>query len=176
MQKENIRLTILKKLEEESGKAPTEFIANEFLHQLHDDIGTIKRTLIDLVENGLILWSNNDKQSSIDTITKVLNTTCYGNSQKDKENSKNTLRFIDSLGNQEKIKTIRLHITIKGLKFLYDYEQRKVNNEIKELSNDLVKLQTKLTKYQIERKDWPYYFSFTSVLVSFLALIVSIFK
>tara|TARA_R110002111_G_scaffold89077_1_gene138712 strand:+ start:409 stop:855 length:447 start_codon:yes stop_codon:yes gene_type:complete len=110
--KSDIRIKILEKLSEEKNSTG-EFKAKDFLVTLHSDLGTIKRALIDLIEDGLIKESNvkwpeeRDEKSSIHKIVT-----------KGSPERKDSRRLI----NDKTIGTIRIYITLKGQQFLLQSE------------------------------------------------------
>jgi hypothetical protein len=58
MGKEDIRILILRELDKKN-RSTAEYRLNEYLATLHDDLGTIRRSLIELQEEGLIANSYN---------------------------------------------------------------------------------------------------------------------
>jgi hypothetical protein len=118
---QDIRLRILHELNSKDG-GTAEFKANEYLEKLHQDLGTIRRALIELLDEGLIAESNiTDLQDSVirtklKSVGKDLN----------KKDSKR-------LNNDKSIPKIRIYITIKGKLFLR--EEFKIKKEISLLNH-----------------------------------------
>lgn len=110
--KTDIRFKILEKLSEEKNST-AEFKAKEFLATLHSDLGTIKRALIDLIEDGLIKESNvnwpeeKEEKSSINAIVT-----------KGPPERKESKRLLED----ESLGPIRIYITLKGQQFLLQSE------------------------------------------------------
>ncbi len=117
--KTDIRFKILAHLLE-INNSTNEFMANEFLSTLHDDLGTIKRALIELIEEGYIKESNID--TSIPYYTSpVKSIVTIGNITR-----KNPKRLIED----SEISKIRIFITLKGKQFLQeiDNENKRMNH------------------------------------------------
>ena len=108
---QDIRLNILKRIEQEN-RGTAEFIANEYLSTAHDDLGTIKRAVLDLLDDGYVRESNlswpDQKSKSV-----VFNIDTTGGKP-----NKNSNR----LNNKNDIKSVRLYITLKGKRFLIEEE------------------------------------------------------
>lgn len=109
---QDIRLNILRRIEREN-RGTAEYIANEFLATTHHDLGTIKRAVIDLLDDGYIresnlYWPSERKNSVVEAIDTNGPT----------ETKKNPKRLLD----QKDIKLIRLYITLKGKRFLIEEE------------------------------------------------------
>jgi hypothetical protein len=123
----DIRIALLEKLNSLKNGA-SEFIANEFLSSLHDDLGTIKRMLIELIDSDLIIESNVTKSDHPKSIIWQIDTTAHDNDP-ERDNKKSSKRLIRKVGNSEKIQCIRLLISLKGMNFLI--ENAKLKNELK---------------------------------------------
>ncbi len=119
--KSDIRYKILDHLLE-INNSTNEFIANQFLSTLHDDLGTIKRALMELIEDGYIKESNIDTSvSNYTSPIKSINT--VGDIAR-----KNPQRLIED----SEISKIRIYITFKGKQFLQEIEnENKRMNHLK---------------------------------------------
>lgn len=109
----DIRLNILQRVEREN-RGTAEFKANEYLATTHSDLGTIKRAVVDLLDDGYIKESNllwpDEKSKSV-----VYNIDTKGPAGSPKKDPK---RLLD----QKDIKFIRLYISLHGKKFLIEEE------------------------------------------------------
>ena len=136
-------------------KGTTEFIANDFLSKLHPDLGTIKRVLIELIDSDLIQESNICKDDFEKSIIRNIDTTAHDDDP-EKFDKKNSKRLIQAIGKCNKIASIRLIITLKGINFLIENEK---------LKNELV-----LTKWQ-KYGFWPIaIIAFAGLIISLLSL------
>lgn len=111
----DIRLKILDHLNK-SGRSTEEINCNNFLVTLHNDLGTIKRTLIELIEKGYIKESNVDWDRERETSSVIFKIKTIGNLTR-----KDSKRLL----NPEDIKAIRLYLTLEGKKFLIESENLK---------------------------------------------------
>lgn len=118
----DIRYKILKRLESKS-RSTAEYNSNEFLSELHDDLGTIKRSLVELMREGLIYESNIDDYKK--SVSYGINTSTSINDNPDFINQvKSPERLNGDVGDHgKKISDIRLIISIKGLRWLEEYEK-----------------------------------------------------
>lgn len=117
--------------------------ANKFLSELttvdgQHDLGTIRRSLQDLVSEGYIMETTNEdgiiNSCHLATVGAKLNE-CELKWNKDRSNSK---RFIQKVGDIEKIPDMFLGITLKGKSFLTDRIIAESNHKlISESINDL---------------------------------------
>ena len=103
MNEKDIRIKILERLEREE-QSTAEFMANEFLATLHPDLGTVKRSVLDLIEDGYIKQSFPSDISAINTVER-----------------KGSDRFLD----KNDIPPVRLFITLKGQQFLIESKNLK---------------------------------------------------
>ena len=127
MAKNDIRIRLLKELRN-LNQGTEEFVANEFLSKLHPDLGTIRRLLIELIDFDLIRESNVPKDNKDSSVIRNIPTT------KDDsdtlitlEYKKSSKRLVSKYGAFEKIKDIRLTITVKGLILLKENEKLDVD-------------------------------------------------
>lgn len=130
-----MRFIILQRLKFED-KGPAEFIANDFLSELHTDLGTIRRALIDLVEMGLIgLINKQDKKGAIEWLVNELNTSIdAGHTRDDKHMQIKTSskRLIEGEigGDLKKIGNIGLNLTIQGVNWLIEHDTLRRTNKL----------------------------------------------
>lgn len=120
----DIRYKVLLRLQKQKN-GTDEFKANEFLATLHDDLGTVRRALIDLVESGYIRESNVDASGVNPQESVIYNIKSRG----PKENKK-----ARRLAEDKSIGVIRIHITLKGIQFMTETENehfrmRSIKNE-----------------------------------------------
>lgn len=119
-QDEDIRTMILSELSRQENST-AEFIANKFLYNIHKDLGTTIRALIELIEEGFVKESNIDwKDESQKNNSIVLSIDTTG---KPGSNAKNPKRLLDS----SDIKSIRLFITLKGKMYLIQDKKLKID-------------------------------------------------
>jgi len=111
----DIRYQTLIRLKNED-KSTGEFIANTFLVALHSDLGTVRRALIELLDEGLIRESN--VYNIEDSVIRNINS-------RGGEECKRSRRFVEDQGEYKKIKPVRIYITMKGLMYLKEYNQFK---------------------------------------------------
>lgn len=121
----DIRLKILLHFEGLEGSSK-ETIANNYLAGLENDLGSIRRTLIELIQEDFIRLSSIQNENPIKWLNRELDTTTHdrANSQK-YQNKKSSKRFLKHVGNQSKIPKIRLYVTLKGLLFIKEYKRFK---------------------------------------------------
>lgn len=164
---EDKRITLLKRLVTE-GKTTAEFKANPYLRELFNDtdLGSLRRTLEDLVDAQFIGLSSINDSSPKTWLQSHLDTTSERNKEPKYNASKKSIdRLVKDLGNvtaHKQVKLIRLFITVQGIKFLLDYENS-------ELQKSLTQLQIKDTSRKV--KYWR-----VAVFASLLALLISIFS
>jgi len=106
----DIRFKILDHLDK-NGRSTEEIVCNEFLASLHYDLGTIKRTLIELIEKGYINESNVNWERDRETASVI-----FAINTKGDKTRKDTKRLLDI----NDIKAIRLYLTLDGKKFLIE--------------------------------------------------------
>jgi hypothetical protein len=154
----DIRIELLENLRN-LNKGTTEFIANDFLSKLNSDLGTIKRLLIELIESDLIQESNVYENDLGKSVIRNIDTTAH-DEDPEKNDKKNSKRLIQAIGKCNKISSIRIMITLKGINFLIENEK---------LKNELV-----LTKWQ-KYGFWPIaIIAFTGLIISVISLFVKI--
>jgi len=107
-------------------KGSSEFIANKFLSTLDSDLGSIRRLLIELIDNDYILESNNSKGDHKNSIVRNIET--ITSDEQLRLSKKSSRRLVHQVGPFEKIPSIRLIITLKGINFLI--ENKKLKNEL----------------------------------------------
>ena len=160
MSKKDIRIRLLEKLKK-NNKGTEEFVANDFLNELHNDLGTLKRSLIELVDFDLIRESNVEKDDGKKSVIRNIDTDTADLSKSDIDNKKSSLRLLNNVGAFSKIKPIRLTITVKGLQFLVENEK---------LGVDLT-----LSKWQ-KKWFWPVAISgVIGLAIAIISLIVTFF-
>ena len=120
----DIRYKVLLRLQKQKN-GTDEFKANEFLTTLHDDLGTVRRALIDLVESGYIRESNVDA-SGVNPQESVI----YNIKSRGPKENKKAIRLVED----KSIGVIRIHITLKGIQFMTETENehirmRSIKNE-----------------------------------------------
>lgn len=111
----DIRYKILEYLNQ-NGNSTEEVRCSIFLAHLHNDLGTIKRTLIELINKGYINESNVDWVNEKETKSEIFKINTRGNIER-----KDSKRLLDS----KDIKEIRLYLTLDGKRFLIESENLK---------------------------------------------------
>lgn len=125
--KTDIRFKTLKHFE--NLKASTaETFGNEWLSKQHKDLGTIRRSLIDLIESDFIRLSSIGKESPVEWLEREWNSTTTGKKTSDDEDKMSSQRLIRRVGDWSKVADARIYTTVKGLVFIKDY--RKSKNDI----------------------------------------------
>jgi hypothetical protein len=124
MKETDIRISVLKELRK-LNFGTSEYIANEFLESLNTDLGSIKRMLVELIDEGLIQESNIYEDNLTDSVirkidTKTINLDKDSQERIDKKSSK---RLIERQGKFDRIPSIRIMITLKGINFLIENEK-----------------------------------------------------
>ncbi len=109
----DLRLEILHEIKNRE-KSTEELIANSFLQALNEDLGSLRRALIELLDEGLIGESNVTPETSI--VRNKLDSS-----------GPPSVKSSKRLTNGE-IGPIRLFITLKGTLFLI--EEKKLRNEL----------------------------------------------
>lgn len=110
--KSDIRLKILNKLSAQK-KGTEEFLANELLAKIHNDLGSVRRALIDLIEAGYIKESNVDWRTEKENKSVIYSINTIGPPE-----NKSTKRLI----NDDSIGAIRIYLTLAGQEFLVESE------------------------------------------------------
>lgn len=111
----DIRFKILAHLNK-FGQSTEEINCNAFLETLHSDLGTIRRTLIELIEKGYINESNVNWERERETLSAIYKINTRGDHTR--KDSKRLLKPND-------IEAIRLYLTLDGKKFLIESENLK---------------------------------------------------
>lgn len=135
----DIRYLILKEYSNNSTSDDGSGGANKFLATLPThigtyDLGTVRRALIELIENDLLSMSNKDKDKAIDWLKDNIITTRKFSDGYDFLNAeiiKSSERLLRDLDNpidpewSKKIPIIRVYTTISGVKFLKEWRRFK---------------------------------------------------
>ncbi len=120
----DLRIRILEHLVN-NGQSTEETILNDFLGKSGEDLGVIRRSLIELIESGYVKISNTENHKAIQELNEQLNsTTQRGTPHQDAEDKKSCKRFLHDVGNHKKIRLkIRAYATVKGINFLIEYHK-----------------------------------------------------
>lgn len=123
--KRDLRLTILKYFSKLNAST-SETAANEWLSKQHDDLGTIRRALIELIETDLMAISEMDKFSAVSWLKTNLDTkTVALTADKDKRDKKSSRRLIEKVEAFSEIPKIRLFVTLQGVMFVNEQARMK---------------------------------------------------
>lgn len=155
------------------GNSTQEWKANKYLSTCHTDLGTIRRALLELKDEGLIRKSNHNTKNKYQEIEDIeTNEGLVG------ENAKNPKRLDDpdnelKCNPKYKIGTIRIYITLKGLDYIRNYErfldEDELNQTLKYTSKTNATSSLKMKKYTKSTKKftrWIAVATIISVLVS----------
>jgi hypothetical protein len=121
------RMQILQGIENDMKASTAEFIANQMLFDIADqgkkDLGTIRRALLDLIAQDLILVSHREdsKSHALEYVKKELSTSNEGFKNLPDNVRQSHKRLIDSPG---KIEPIRLVLSFKGKDYLEERRHR----------------------------------------------------
>jgi hypothetical protein len=127
---EDIRIAILRYFKE-SNISTEEHPLNEWLEKQNDDLGTIRRALIELIENDFLIISNLDKEHSVSIVKKEYDTTTHSNPLTENDKiKKSSKRLIEDLHNLKKIKELKFITTINGIKFLIEFDKLKDDSKL----------------------------------------------
>lgn len=144
----DIRYLILKEYSSNSTSDDGKGGANKFLAGLKThigtyDLGTVRRALIELIDNDLLAMSNKDKEESIEWLKEEIVTTRKFSEDYNFLNSdiiKSSERLLRDLDNpikpewSKKIPTIRIYTTINGISFLKEWKRHKKEGKFLKLS------------------------------------------
>ncbi|QNR22775.1 hypothetical protein [Croceimicrobium hydrocarbonivorans] len=121
----DLRLQILQHFES-LNRSTSETVANKFLHGLHEDLGTIRRALIELIQEDYIRISSIGNQDPVEFLKTHWNSTTYS-AQRSKSdiNKKSSKRLLKAVGEHGKVPDIKLYTTVKGLMFIKEYRRYK---------------------------------------------------
>lgn len=104
--------------------------SNEWLANQHNDLGTLRRALLELIDNEFLVISNKNKKDSLQKIQTEFNTGAlqFSNplSSLD-EMRKSSKRLTNNLRNFNRIPDIKFITTVKGLKFIIEFDKLKVD-------------------------------------------------
>lgn len=159
-------IKILRKLIEDKSGGSQEVYMNPFLQACHADLGTIRRTIVDLIQLNLIGFSNYDNEDAIKLLMDELDSNkrrSHNIAEQEQKDAKNSLRLLKSVGDQSRTPPIPLHIRVNGIRFLLDYDSN-IKNSI------LIDNQNQLTRFQVKSWYWPHILSLLSLLVAILAI------
>ncbi len=172
----DMRIVILLHLEDKD-YALEQKISNDFLSELttkdgFPDLGTIRRSLEDLLKEGFIMETHESKVIGSHHIFTSKNQFTKASMQipenYDPKEFSNPQRFMGQVGNAPQITNIYLGITLKGKSFLTDRRNSEANQEL--ISQSIKELKTRDTWWW-RNKDWA-----LVVIGSLLAILVGVTK
>ncbi len=120
----DLRIRILEHFQDLE-KSTEEIKANEFLVKLNDDLGTIRRAIIELIRFDHLVISEKEKADAISWLKKEWDTETNGPRTEDDNHKKSSKRLIQKVGNHSKVKAVRLITTVHGIRFMEDYTRYK---------------------------------------------------
>ena len=123
----DIRLRILEHFKK-LNVSTEERIANEWLAALHYDLGTIRRALIELIDQDYLAISEQEKKESIEWLQEKMDSSTSKLTQEQRHAKKSSIRLIKEVGGYPRVPDIRLHTTITGIAFILKY--RRDRNEV----------------------------------------------
>lgn len=115
--KHDLRIRILNHFKD-LDQSTAETRANDWLEKQHDDLGTIRRSLIDLIELDYIRVSSIGDEDPIVWLVKHWDTKTNGPRTKDDDDKKSSKRLVESVGNYSNVEDVKLYTTVKGLTFI----------------------------------------------------------
>ncbi|WP_409029000.1 hypothetical protein [Gracilimonas sediminicola] len=119
----DIRIRILEHFQD-LNKSTEETKANKWLSDIHSDLGTIRRGLIELIRFDHLSISEKEKDEAICWLKKEWDTTTNNIPQtRDDKDKKSSKRLIEDVGNHAKVKEVRLITTVHGIRFLEEYSR-----------------------------------------------------
>ena len=120
LMKKDIRLQILEHFRKLK-RSTEECIANEWLSRLHHDLGTIRRALIELVEQDYLAISGSEKTEALVWLLKVMDSVTSNSLPTERHAKKASIRLIKEVGGYPRVPDIRLHTTLNGIAFIEKY-------------------------------------------------------
>jgi hypothetical protein len=122
--KDDLRIKILNHFRK-LNKSTSETRANDWLAKQHSDLGTIRRSLVDLVDSEYIKLSSIGDKNPKEWLETNWDSSTSGARTEDDNDKKSAQRLIRKVGNHEKVKDVRLYTTVKGLTFIAEYNRFK---------------------------------------------------
>jgi len=120
---DDVRIKILR-YHKNRNTSTEEHSSNVFLAKLSSDLGTIRRALLELVSEDYLIISNATKDKSIEAITRDFNTKNKSTPLSDEDIlRKSSKRLVENVGSMEKIPEYKFFTTVKGLKFLIEFDK-----------------------------------------------------
>ena len=98
-----------------------ERIANQWLSQVHYDLGTIRRALIELILEGYLVIPGLEKDEAVTWLNSEMDSTTSKLTPAERHAKKSSMRLIKEVGGYPKVADIRLHTTIAGVVFIEKY-------------------------------------------------------
>lgn len=120
----DLRFRILEYFEE-LDNSTSEEIANPWLETQDDDLGTIKRSLIDLIESDFIRLSSLGDKDPIKWLNENWDSTTHGKRTKEHDDKKSSKRLTQDVGIHNKVPDVKMYTTVKGLMFIKEYRRFK---------------------------------------------------
>lgn len=131
MDEQDVRILILKWLVKHN-VGLSDVDSNKFLSTLPGDVGVIRRSIVDLIDLGLVLYRYDEKELSRKHILNLLSTSKYaeGSTKEQKYEWKSTKRFFEQVGVAPKIEPINLKCTLSGVDWLLKYDTTRRTNTL----------------------------------------------
>lgn len=105
--------------------SPSEIHANDWLASQHKDLGTIRRALLELIEQDFLSISGKSKDESFTWVKEKLDTKTTGSQTESDKDKKNSKRLIEAVGDHEQIEKIRIQTNLPGVIFLNEIRRNK---------------------------------------------------
>lgn len=124
---EDLRIRILRYYKERN-TSTEEHSSNAWLEKQNKDLGTIRRALLELINDDYLIISNASKEISIQKVTEKFETKNLSKPLSDDDIlKKSSERLIKDVGDNKKIPEYKFITTVKGIKFLIEFD--KLNND-----------------------------------------------
>lgn len=128
--KEDLRIAILRYFKEQN-HSTEEHPSNEWLQKQHADLGTIRRAIIELIDEGFLIISNTGKSEARSTVLDEYDSATYNTSLTDEDKlKKSSKRLIMDLPPFGRIKEHKFITTVKGIRFLIDFDKLKADSSL----------------------------------------------
>ena len=118
----DLRVNILRHFDN-LDNSTSETKANPWLSKQHTDLGTIRRSLIDLIKSDFIRLSSIGDIDPIKWLETKWDTTTHGEQTADGNDKKSSKRLVQKVGQYEKVEDVRMYTTVKGLMFINEYRR-----------------------------------------------------
>lgn len=125
----DLRIRILKYYKERKSSTE-EHSSNSWLEKQSDDLGAIRRAIIELITEDFLIISNATKDKALEKVEEAFNTTAHGLTPEKTKLKKSSKRLIQDVDEYKKIPEYKFFTTVKGIKFIIEFEKLKLDKTI----------------------------------------------